>query len=238
MSNFRKKHSNLEIQRFRDNLYNQFKLFTEEVAPEVNWIVDAGVLLGHVREQNFISTDSDLDLVIFAENLNKIHRPFGNLFSKIQYENLEVKFKEPHSMMNKNFVIKETDCPSAIMELYFSYPWNENWRLCMGGFNNFYLQPTYVTDTKEDTFLDLTVKVPKDSHNYLTYLYKDYMTPGKKHYYKIFLNGLGYHKRIQYMYDESGNINPVFTDELIKDELDREIRNFEEVMNMKNNELF
>lgn len=129
----------------------------------LHWGPCWGTLLGMVREHDFISWDEDIDLYILSEDEELFRTLLWELkdagFDLVRYERRGL-----YSIMRKGEYI----------DFYVLEKIADNLRQTKGGS---YLFEKYVQDTIPYDFKGVTLSIPREYDEYLTFQYGDWRTP-------------------------------------------------------------
>lgn len=123
-----------------------------------------GTLLGIIRDNDFIDWDEDIDLMVLSENKEELLDSFWDMreigFEFIRHE----RCYHTLSVMRNGEYIDFNIMDSVSPELRTDYG---------GGF----FFEKHLTHLIDWNFKGLTVKIPKDYEEYLTFMYGDWRTP-------------------------------------------------------------
>jgi len=149
----------------------------------INFFLMMGVLLGAVRDKNFIKWDWDVELGLFTESIvDKV----SELKQVFENENLRFEIVDP---TRDGFKIN----------LFYLQNKYTLWGLCQKGKwlkRNSYKFPMKHFQTFDDIeFLGEIYKTPNNVEKLLTYIYGDWQTPHKTNIKEDYLNSRIFNKR-------------------------------------------
>ena len=147
----------------REIAYKNLEDISKSLSGKLKWGVAYGTLLGIVRDGNFIEWDEDVDLYILEEEEVFFRTILPDILNKgfelIRYERGGLYSIQRDGEFTDFYVLKKVSS-----ELRYTLD---------GGF----VFEKYLTEQKEIQFNDITLIIPAEIDEYLTFEYGDWRTP-------------------------------------------------------------
>lgn len=158
-------------------------------AAGINYFLDAGGLLGLVRDGDLIPWDDDLDLSMPVTELTAFRKHYGKLRlrgwritedSLMPADGPAWQKGDPRSIKIRNRNIVFFGRGRMVMDVTLTYPKGDYyWRGAMGKVwripRHFYDQHGHIK------FAETAIRIPHRVEDYLTFLYGDWRIPNKHH---------------------------------------------------------
>ena len=144
------------------DILNQFK---------ISFFLEGGVLLGAIRDKNFIKWDWDVEIALFSEDFDK---KFDEILAELKNEGFEI-LNYNNSFHHLKINIFKEDNPKISTFSLFGWSYNN--------FNKCYIRKdikipkNFLTNMKKINFLDREVLVPTPPEDYLEYKYGNWRKP-------------------------------------------------------------
>lgn len=182
--------------RTKEQLINRKKNFQNIVDilddMKVSFFLEGGVLLGAIRDNDFIKWDWDVEIALFSEDFNN---KFKDILEKLKSEGFEI-LNYNNSLYHLKINVFKFDGPKISTFSIFGWTYN-NLNKCYVR-KDIKIPKKYLIDMKKISFLDRDVLVPTPPEDYLEYKYGDWKKPlkssnkseylTKKHYKRNSLN--------------------------------------------------
>jgi len=159
---------------------------------KVSFFLEGGVLLGAIRDNNFIKWDWDVEIALFSNDFNN---KFNDILKKLKSEGFEV-LNYNNSFHHLKINVFKYDDPKISTFSLFGWTYN-NFNKCYVR-KDIKIPKKYLIDMKKISFLDRNVLVPTPPEDYLEFKYGDWKKPlkssdkveylTKKHYKRNSLN--------------------------------------------------
>lgn len=159
---------------------------------KINFFLEGGVLLGAIREKDFIKWDWDVEIAILSDEFFK---KFDVILENLkQSEFTIINYNKNFHHLKINFFKNDTPDISS----FSLFGWSYNRYIKSFVRKDIKIPEKYITNMEKINFLDRSVYTPTPAKEYLEYKYGDWMTPlkssektvylTKKHYKKNSLN--------------------------------------------------
>ncbi len=158
---------------------------------DVNYCLDAGTLLGVVRENRLLPWDTDIDLCITADNIEKLKKSLQPLKSKNLSIRESLNGVEDHNILNPDDLrvvkvrnrVKLIIRGPVLIDIFIKYPDAENYYWSEGAIENRVVKSVPRTFHDNLTTIEFDGKkypIPEDYDGYLTSRYGDWRVPVKE----------------------------------------------------------
>lgn len=154
---------------------------------KINYCLEGGTLLGIFRENRLLPWDSDVDISIMSEEIQKLN-PF---FSELKKNNYRIRYRyiekdDLYFKKNSLRIIKIRKLgffglikSSVCLEIFIKYTVDDNvyWKV---GDKTMAAPKTFYDAIKKINFLNKEYTIPLKTNEYLTHKYGDWQTPIKE----------------------------------------------------------
>ena len=143
---------------------------------QVRWSLQGGSVLGSYRDGGFLPQESDVDLVILAEDWSR------EVEQAVQELGFRTWIHHQNTEDNGLHVCWQRGDHPWIFDVYPTYQgtfWGTRLRYNGGDrYWRYYFPPEFLEETRQEEFLGVSVRIPADTDGYLRWLYgDDYRTP-------------------------------------------------------------
>ena len=155
---------------------------------KINFFLEGGVLLGAIREKDFIKWDWDVEIAILSDEfLKKFDVILENLK---QSEFIIINYNKNFHHLKINFYKNDTSDITS----FSLFGWSYNRYIKSFVRKDIKIPEKYLTNMKKINFLDRSVYTPTPVKEYLEYKYGDWMTPLKSSEKTVYL-AKGHYKK-------------------------------------------
>jgi phosphorylcholine metabolism protein LicD len=153
---------------------------------KIEYCLEGGTLLGLYRENRLLPWDSDVDISIMSEEIQKLSPFLDDLKSKYRIRCRYIEKDETHFKKNSLRIIKIRRIrffglikSSVCLEIFIKYIHDDKvyWKV---GNKTMAAPKIYYEATKKINFLNKDYLIPLKTNEYLTHKYGDWQTPIKK----------------------------------------------------------
>ena len=142
-----------------DKLYDLLKIFVDKCDYyELPYIIDGGTLLGAVRHNAIIPWDDDVDIIVFEEDLIKLHTLLNSLTGDIVWCKYKYGFKIFNKVMSER--IGQCKKGTKILNYEWRYPF-----LDINIVSIYDARTHYIENYWEDNFYKLSEIYPLRNYN-------------------------------------------------------------------------
>ena len=155
---------------------------------KINFFLEGGVLLGAIREKDFIKWDWDVEIAILSDEFFK---KFDVILENLkQSEFTIINYNKNFHHLKINFFKNDTPDISS----FSLFGWSYNRYIKSFVRKDIKIPEKYLTNMEKINFLDRSVYTPTPVKEYLEYKYGDWMTPLKSSEKTVYLTKRHYKK--------------------------------------------
>ncbi len=155
---------------------------------KINFFLEGGVLLGAIREKDFIKWDWDVEIAILSDEFFK---KFDVILENLkQSEFTIINYNKNFHHLKINFYKDDTPDISS----FSLFGWSYNRYIKSFVRKDIKIPEKYITNMEKINFLDRSVYAPTPVREYLEYKYGDWMTPLKSSEKTVYLTK-GHYKK-------------------------------------------
>ncbi len=162
---------------------------------EINYFLQAGILLGAIRDNDLIKWDWDIEISVFGEEFNKKLDKVAEELKKNNFKISNINKKNNDSKIDFIGELDQSVTGYTIWSWYHSKIRKVYWRRDLS------VPEKYLQNLSKINFMDKEFKCPSNPEEYLAYVYGDWKTPIRTSDKDVYLSDKFKNKNISKLFE-------------------------------------